>query len=310
MEIVIEQKSKPCPGVERAISLVEEAIGRGDKLFSVGKLIHNRREVDRLRSMGMEVIDRSTLDKRSEADKMAEMGFLIRAHGEIPDAISKARKLGMVVVDATCPIVQHSQEVVEQNVREGWAVIIAGKHEHPEVEGLLARAKGNGIVVSSVKEAESVKTSDRSILLAQSTIDGELFDKIRVELNKRVKILKIFDTTCRFIGNRREEVRKFVKDFDTVLVVGGSDSSNLGLLFTTANSIVKDCYRIEGINDIDPEWFKKTQRLGIVGGASTPRWQMEEIKAYIEEQQKENNPKGLNNRKGGTFKWWIRKNRK
>jgi len=310
MEIIIEQKSKPCPGVERAISLVEEAIGRGDKLYSVGKLIHNRREIDRLRDMGLEVIDRSTLDKKSETGRISGMGFLIRAHGEIPDVISRARKLGMVVVDATCPIVQHSQEVVEQHVREGWAVIIAGKHDHPEVEGLLARARGNGIVVSSVKEAESVEISDRSIFLAQSTIDEELFDKIRKELNKRVKNLKIFDTTCRFIRNRRDEVLEFAKDFDTVLLVGGNDSSNLGLLYKTACSVVENCHRIEGIDDIDPMWFENTQRLGIIGGASTPRWQMEEVRVYLEALLQRKGPKGLKNRKGGKFKWWIRKDRK
>ena len=310
MQIVIDPKSKPCPGVERAISIVEEAAGRGEKLFSIGKLIHNSKEVDRLKDIGLEVIEKKSLLKKNFQKKSSGTGFLIRAHGEIPENITEAKKAGMVVVDATCPIVQHSQEVIEQHVREGWSVIIVGKPEHPEVKGLLARAKGYGIVISNLHEIDSVDTSKRYILLAQSTIDKNLFDKIRVALNKKISNLKIFDTTCRFISNRIGEVQEFVKDFDLVLFVGGKDSSNLGLLYKSAKKIVNNCHRIEEPEEIDPEWLKDVEKIGIAGGASTPRWQMEDVRLFLDQLLVKKNPDGLINRKGGKFLWWIRKNRK
>ena len=310
MQIVIDPKSKPCPGVERAISIVEEAAGRGERLFSIGKLIHNSKEVNRLKDIGLEVIEKKSLYKKTVLKKTAGNGFLIRAHGEIPENITQARKAGMVIVDATCPIVQHSQDVVEQHVREGWSVIIVGKPEHPEVKGLLARAKGYGIVISNLHEIDSVDSSKRHILLAQSTIDKNLFDKIRVALNKKISNLKIFDTTCRFISNRIGEIQEFVKDFDLILFVGGKDSSNLGLLYKSAKKIVNNCHRIEEPEEIDPEWLRDVERIGIAGGASTPRWQMEDVRLFLDQLLIKKNPDGLINRKGGKFLWWIRKNRK
>jgi len=310
MEIIIDPKSKPCPGVERALTLAEKSITGENKLYSVGKLIHNNREVTRLKKIGLEIIDASTLEKKQFQKKAGGMGFLVRAHGEVPETITKAKQLGMTVVDGTCPIVQHSQKLVEQHVREGWGVIVVGKPDHAEVRGLCARTRGNSVVVAQVQDIDNIDTSRRWILLAQSTIDKSLFDKIRVALNKKIDNLKIFDTRCKFIRKRIKEVTEFAQGFDVLFIVGGRQSSNLGLLHKAARTVVPNSHRIEKPGDIKPEWLENAVKIGIMGGASTPRWQMEGVKIYLEQLQNKKNPQGLINNKGGKLLWWIRKNRK
>jgi 4-hydroxy-3-methylbut-2-enyl diphosphate reductase len=308
MNVTIETKARPCPGVERAIALAEDVLNRGEVLYAIGELIHNRREIERLHAAGLHQITLDEIKEDAESGRFEDTHYLVRTHGETENVLSLVREAGMKVVDATCPIVRHSQELVDQHVKEGWGIVIAGNHKHPEVIALLERTKGKGIVVSSTEEVDNANFDERSFLLAQTTIDPELFTAVRKSLSKRMSQLKIVDTTCRFIQNRQRDVSVFAEQHDVVFHVGGLNSSNCRLLHAKSATVNPMSYRVEGPNDVDRKWLKSAKKVGITGGASTPRWQLEELKSYLNNHHTEKNPKGLKNRKGGKRKWWNRKN--
>jgi len=311
MTVTIESHAKPCPGVDRAINMTEELLRRGEVLYSGGQLIHNQREVERLESLNLHRCEINELPISTPNGENKNGYFLIRAHGETKEVLNKVYDCGLHFVDATCPIVRHSQELVEEHMGEGWRIIIVGKKKHPEVVGLLARTRGCGSVISSVKEAENHDFEQRSLLLAQTTVDLELFHEVCRVLSGKLSGLKIADTTCRFLRNRQKQVAIFSREHNVILIVGGLNSANCQLLFKTAFQVNQRTYHIEKPEDIDMKWFKDGQdRIGISGGASTPRWQLEEIREYLEKQKKKKNPKGLKNRKGGKFSWWIPKRKK
>jgi 4-hydroxy-3-methylbut-2-en-1-yl diphosphate reductase len=305
MVITVDPKAKPCPGVERAIALAEDGLRRGETLFSAGALIHNRREVERLEGLGLRSIKPEDFADKRMRKLFFGHSLLLRAHGESENLIARARGCGMKIVDATCPIVRHSQDLVLQHVREGWRIVIAGDPEHPEVRGLLARAGENGAVAANARAAETLDMENRTLLLAQSTVDPELFAAVRHALAKRIPGLKIADTTCRFLKNRQADMRAFAAPLDFVVLVAGRNSSNARLLADTARTENKNTFLVEAPDELKRALFKNGHHVGISGGASTPRWQLDEMRQFLENIG--NSPKGLKNRKGGPFLWRMLK---
>jgi 4-hydroxy-3-methylbut-2-enyl diphosphate reductase len=308
MPITIESKARPCPGVERAIALAEDVLRRGESLYAFGQLIHNRREVERLENLGLKKINPEYLADKAKRRLYNDKHFLVRAHGEQRDVLNRILAASMHIVDATCPIVRHSQELVENHVRDGWRIIIAGDREHPEVVGLVARSEDSAVVISSAEEARKHDFDERSLLLAQTTVDPVLFAEIRRILSGRLSGLKIADTTCRFLKTRQNDIAVFAKEQDAVVFIGGRNSANGRLLFQTARAVNKRSISVEGPEEVRNGLFKGDARIGISGGASTPRWQLEEMRLFLENHKEGNNPKGLKNKKGGPFLWWMRKN--
>lgn len=310
MIVTVESKARPCPGVERAVAMAENILRRDETLYSIGQLIHNRREVERLGHMGLRVMKPESLDELLKKNEFNGEYFLIRTHGETVDILEKVQESTIHIVDATCPIVRHSQKLVDQHVSEGWGIIIAGDKKHAEVRGLLDRTKGCGVVISNIEEVKHLEFEHRSLLLAQTTIDSRFFSEVRIHLSKKLSDLKIVDTTCRFIRNRQDDVRAFSAEQDVFIIVGGDNSANCRLLYDSAVEINPRSYRLEEPRDIDKNWLMNCVSVGISGGASTPRWQLKEIQSHITNYENEKNPKGLANRKGGNFLWWTRKNHK
>jgi len=310
MKVTIETKARPCPGVKRAIVLAEEVLRQSDDLFAVGELIHNQREIRRLKEMGLRHITTDAFNDSSMQKEFIDAFFLMRTHGEPDDLIELVHNCQMRVVDATCTIVRHSQDLVDQHVREGFGIVIAGSKTHPEVSGLITRTKGCGVIVSSKAEAEQQELESRTLLLAQTTIDPDLFTEIRRILKAKQPELKIVDTTCRFLQKRQRDLAALGSEYDVVIIVGGQNSSNCRLLHNTTLDVNARSYHIEEPDEVDLKWFTDNEKVVISGGASTPRWQLEEMKSFLNTHQIEENPKGLKNRKGGTFSWWKRKNHK
>ena len=233
MIVTIESKARPCPGVERAVALTEEILGRGAVLYSAGQLIHNRREVERIQGMGLQLIAPETLTDLLRKKEFDGAHFLVRTHGESEEILQKVRERGLQIVDATCPIVRHSQDLVAQHIQEGWGIVIAGSKDHPEVMRLLSRTKGCGVVVSDREEAVNLDLEDRSLLLAQTTVDPVFFSEVRRILSGKLSGLKIVDTTCRFLRNRQIDLKAFSNQQDVIILVGGNNSTNCRLLFNT-----------------------------------------------------------------------------
>lgn len=292
MDITIESKAKPCPGVKRAIALTEEVLKKGEEVFSVGQLIHNRREVERLQKMGLHLQESNLFADFLKHHESDGSYFLVRTHGESEEILQQVSEKGFRMLDTTCPIVGHSQQIVDEHVREKWYPVIVGNKEHPEVKGLLTRTHGLGRVISSQQEAEKTKLHEHTVLLAQTTVDPILFAEVRSVLSKKCSDLKIIDTTCQFLRQRQNNVRSFGSQRDVVFIVGGKQSANCQLLYDTVKEINPRVFKIEGPEEIGIQQLQDSDRIGISGGASTPRWQLEEVKDYLEHILQEKIPKG------------------
>ncbi|MBN2417482.1 hypothetical protein JXO52_16720 [bacterium] len=308
VRIQIDPKAKACPGVADGVLLTVDALGKVKQLYTVGQLIHNEREVARLVKLGLKIIQPAFILGLDPKVKLKQTGFLIRCHGEPAELIGLAKDAGMKVYDATCSIVKRSQKIVREHAREAYRILIAGKPGHAEVVGLLDASMGTGIVVSGPGDIETLEIENRTLLIAQTTIDPASFAEITEAARNRIPGVKIIDTTCRFITNRLEDMRDFGQRHDVVLLVGGKKSSNCRLLYEQLMNVNRRSYKVASPEDVDPAWLGGASSIGITGAASTPSWQLEEMHDFIENIV--NNPKGLNNRKGGKRTWRIWKSQK
>ncbi len=282
MKVYIESQAQPCPGVTNAINKAEELLFRNKKVYLLGQLIHNQREIDRMKKIGLQQITREELFHDSNQKILSEKYFLIRSHGELEEVVQKAQEKNFIIVDATCPIVQHSHKLIIQHIQKGWKIVIVGNKKHQEVHALLASTNGNGTVISSLEEIEKHDFDNQSVLLAQTTIDPDFFSQIRNKLLSRFNQFKAIDTTCRYLHKRKKQIKKFASMMNIVILVGGMQSSNCKMLYEYSLKHNKRSYKIEKPGDINKKWFKKNDKVGITGGASTPRWQLNEVKGYIE----------------------------
>jgi 4-hydroxy-3-methylbut-2-enyl diphosphate reductase len=273
MIIEIDEKAGFCGGVRRAISLVERALKNGEEIYARGELLHNRQEMDRLCDMGLCVTD-------SLEDVIGKRLF-IRTHGESKEVLAEAERIGVDVVDATCPKVRISQEIIDKAHQEGYQIVIVGKERHPEVTALMGFCEGKGIVVYHPRDLDVVDQRQKTILIAQTTVPPEVFREVKETLVHMIPNLTIHDTMCSFVTNRQRELEEFARNYDVVIFVGGKHSSNSRMLFGVCRRINPKSYFVESADELVPLWFHKVGSVGITGSASTPLWQIENIKKAL-----------------------------
>lgn len=293
MIISIDQSSGFCWGVVRTIDIVEKTLDEtlDKKVYVLGEIIHNPREMERLEHKGLQTI------KRDELDKIDPMNsrVLVRAHGEPPSTFETAKKLGVELIDATCPLVTALQKRVHKYHREGAQIVIYGKREHAEIVGLRGFCEDKCIVVRSVAEAlATVDFSRKTVLMSQTTMDRETFLEIRDALQANIEQFLLLedvdnslvtrDTICKYVSGREDDLRAFARANDVILFVAGKNSSNGKILFHVAESANQRIHFIEDIKDIDFSWFDGAEKIGITGATSTPQWYMELVKSSIEQE--------------------------
>ena len=277
LEVILSPITGFCFGVKRAMSLIEEGLGDGEKnIYSIGDVIHNPQAVDALKSKGV-------IPVRSMAEMSAGDTLIIRAHGVMPDLIEEARKRGINLIDTTCPFVQKSQEYVRQMAEEGRKVIIIGDSSHPEVRAISGQAGPDPIIISTISEAESVGTIDRAGVVIQTTFSREKAMRIIDKLEKSIDDLGVHDTICQATVLRREATLDLAISVDIVLVVGGKGSSNTKRLYQMCIDEGITARFIETSDDIDPSWFKDGDKIGLTTGTSTPDWVIENVLVRLRE---------------------------
>jgi 4-hydroxy-3-methylbut-2-enyl diphosphate reductase len=273
MTIEIDDKAGFCGGVSRAISLVEEALRNGEEIYARGELLHNREEMDRLENMGLGITD-SLEDIRGKR-------LFIRTHGESKDVLTTAADLGAHIVDATCPKVKVSQEIIDRSHQDGYQIVIVGKKNHPEVTALMGYCGGKGIVVYHPQDLNKVDPGRKTILIAQTTVPPEIFRGIKDAIIPLVPNLTIHDTMCSFVTKREQELEEFAGQYDVIIFVGGKHSSNSRMLYQVCKKLNPQSYFVEKADELNREWFENANSTGITGSASTPLWQIENIKRAL-----------------------------
>ncbi len=282
MIVEIDEKSGFCFGVVRAIQRAEEELEKKN-LYSLGDIVHNKVEVSRLQKKGLNVITHSDLEGAKGKT------VYIRAHGEPPTTFERCKKLGIEIIDATCPVVAKLQETVKIAYNKmlpiGGQVVIFGKQGHPEVIGLNGQANNTGIVIEKIEDLDKVDFNKAIYLISQTTKSLEHFNQLAQEVKARFRLtadkLIIKDTICRNVSNREDNLKEFSARYDLVLFVAGKDSSNGKVLYEVCKQSNSNTKKIEDENELSNEWFEGVNKVGICGATSTPKWLMERVAEYI-----------------------------
>lgn len=283
VEINIDPGSGFCFGVVTAINKAEEELAKGEKLYCLGDIVHNSREVERLKTMGLITID------RQEFNQLQHSKVLLRAHGEPPETYNIAKENGIEIIDATCPVVLRLQKRIKEIfLKEGKnsQIVIYGKNGHAEVLGLVGQTNGHAIVIEDLEEAKQLNFNRNIRLFSQTTksLDGfkEIVEYIQSHMQSDATF-EYYDTICRQVANRMSNLRQFAQSHDLIFFVSGKKSSNGKVLFEECLKVNSNSYLIDNKKDIDLNLLKEIQSIGICGATSTPKWLMENICDYIKE---------------------------
>ncbi|MBR5133421.1 MAG: 4-hydroxy-3-methylbut-2-enyl diphosphate reductase [Alistipes sp.] len=283
MRVVIDDNSGFCFGVVRAIGEAEAALNRLGEVCSLGDIVHNRVEVQRLESLGLRTITHADIETLDGAT------LLIRAHGEPPHTYELAKSCGINLIDATCPVVARLQrrvrEAYEKMQSVGGSVVLLGKRGHAEVVGLTGQVADDVIVVECEADLAAVDYSRPIYFLSQTTQSIELFTELGREIRRRAvdpDKVTIDDTICRRVAGREQLLIDFSRSVDVVIFVSGRKSSNGRVLFDVCRKANERCYMVEEASELEVEWFAGVESVGICGATSTPRWLMEEVAKAIE----------------------------
>ena len=280
MKIEIDNNSGFCFGVMRATTTAETELAKQQPLYCLGDIVHNGQEVERLTRLGLITIDHAQLAQ------LHDVRVLLRAHGEPPHTYELARQNNITIIDATCPVVLKLQQKIKQayNNHPEAQIVIYGKIGHAEVIGLEGQTNGNAIVVEDENDLHKINFNQPIILFSQTTKSIEGFNQL-VEIIK-TKIadnlhFEYHDTICRNVANRIPNIKEFASQFDVVLFVAGAKSSNGKVLFNECLSVNPHTYLVSSAKELNPEWLKNVESIGICGATSTPKWLMEAIKQKV-----------------------------
>jgi len=288
MEVEVDKWSGFCFGVQNAVEITEKALMRGEKVFSLGPIVHNDKEVERLSSLGLISID------HEQFMNLHDCKVLIRAHGEPPETYQAAEKNNITIIEATCPIVKRLQS----RIRETWLrsktdngqVVIFGKPGHAEVVGLLGQTNNEGILISLPEDIIRIDVTRPVSLFSQTTMGLKEYSNIKTLIFKSMKERGVLDpayhfrvnnTICGQVSNREPILKAFAEKHDTIIFVSGKESSNGKMLYSVCKSVNPDTHFVSSPEEIDRSWFKGKLSAGICGATSTPKWLIENIRDLV-----------------------------
>jgi 4-hydroxy-3-methylbut-2-enyl diphosphate reductase len=265
MKIMIARTAGFCMGVRRAVNMVLDAANKSDTpIYTYGPLIHNPQVLEMLETKGI-----------SRLDAIPEKGqgmVLIRAHGVPPEDEAGLEAAGFTVIDATCPRVVRVQVIINKFAQKGYATIIIGDENHPEVVGLLGYARGNGHAVTTMDQLKALPKFDNAVVVAQTTQNTAFYDQVKTWCAKHHPHYEVFDTICGSTERRQQEVRHLAATHDAVIVVGGRQSGNTRRLAQVAAETRAVATHIESVSEIDFKALAGVRSIAITAGASTPNW--------------------------------------
>lgn len=281
MIIEIDTNSGFCFGVVEAIHKAEDMLGKQEKLYCLGDIVHNNAEIDRLTRKGLVTIN------HDEFFTMKDTTILLRAHGEPPSTYEYAAKNNIKLIDATCPVVLKLQQRIQKSYklenRKDYQIVIYGKRGHAEVNGLVGQTEGKAIVIEGTEDFNKIDFNRPVELYSQTTKDLEGFHHLARELKqKAVDVpVKIHDTICRQVSHRIPVIHKFAARFDLIIFVSGKKSSNGHMLYNICKNVNPNSKFISAIDEINLEWIKRIGSVGICGATSTPKKLLEAVAQYI-----------------------------
>ncbi|HVP91896.1 MAG TPA: 4-hydroxy-3-methylbut-2-enyl diphosphate reductase [Terriglobales bacterium] len=281
MEIIVAEHSGLCYGVRRALTVARRTRrARAGSVTTLGDLIHNPRVVAGLAAEG--------IGSAGTPEGVPAGTVVIRSHGVAPEVVRRLRRRKIDVVDATCPIVQNIQRLVEALARRGREIVIVGHREHPETRGLVGYSRGRGVVVEDEGQARRLPLRKSRAVVAQSTQGLEAFERVVAVLVGRTRELVVHNTICDSTRTRQKATAELAGRVDAMFIVGGRQSSNTARLYEISKRLRPRTYFIESAGQITPAMLRGARTIGLSGGASTPPEAIQEAVGAIERSFKRN----------------------
>lgn len=275
LKVVMSEEVGFCSGVKRAIKMAVDSVAESESaVYSLGPLIHNPQVVERLRRGGIRPL------KRLRNGKGA---VVIRSHGVSPREIDGVRAKGYDIIDATCPFVRKAQENARRISEMGYRLVVVGERKHPEVKGILGHVGRGAVVVENTRQAKALNFGQRVGIIAQTTVPIDTFSSIVCEIARKAEEILVINTICSETAKRQDKARALAATVDAVIVVGGRNSANTSRLATLCGSMCPNTYHVETAEEIRPRWFRTGARVGVVAGASTPKWLVDNIVERLED---------------------------
>jgi len=276
LQVTIDQDSGFCFGVVYAIDMAEEILAEDGYLYCLGDIVHNDEEVERLKAMGLRIIE------HDELVNLRDEKVLIRAHGEAPETYKIALENNITLIDASCPVVLKLQNRIKTSYDNNEKILIFGKHGHAEVVGLQGQTNGDALVFQDIIELEDADLPASFTLYSQTTKSMDKFYSVKEQLLSRGYEVKANDTICRQVSNRDKDLPAFAVKFNKVVFVSGKKSSNGKVLYEVCRKHNPNTYFVSSISELNPGMFAPGDTIGIVGATSTPMWLMQQVKAELE----------------------------
>ena len=271
-----------CYGVRRAVDAAEALALKGRRVYSLGPLIHNPQEVERLRLTGVTALEDISLIPPGAL-------VLIRSHGVGKSLTESLELTGREVLDMTCPSVKRIHALAQACAAEGRPLIVVGDAGHPEVRGIVGWADGGARVVSGAEDAEGLEHMPSAMVVAQTTISRKRFDETIEALARKVGELTVTDTICSATSKRQAEAETLAGLADVVLVVGGRNSANTQKLHEISSARCERAYLIETAAEIPFSQLRADERVIILAGASTPDGTLKEVVARMNDFENQEN---------------------
>ncbi|MDI0264522.1 4-hydroxy-3-methylbut-2-enyl diphosphate reductase [Clostridioides difficile] len=277
MNVKIARHAGFCFGVKRAMKMAWDEVEKNNSgIYALGPLIHNKQAVAKYEEKGLKTVDEIDIIPNYE-------NMIIRSHG-VPEKIYKeAKDKKLKIVDTTCPFVKKIHTVVREYHNKGYEIIVIGDMKHPEVIGINGWCENSAIIIKTVEQMENMDldNSKKYCLVAQTTINPDLYSSIVAKLSDKLEKIVFNDTICSATKTRQESAKELAREVDCMVVIGGKHSSNTQKLVKVCEDLVPT-FAIETKDELDVDMLKRYKTLGITAGASTPNWIIEEVVTFIE----------------------------
>ena len=289
IKVSIDPHSGFCYGVVRTIREAERYLNRNVPLYSLGAIVHNNEELNRLRNIGLHTLE------PNELASLHHQSIIIRAHGEPPATYAAARKQNLRIVDCTCPVVLRLQKKIQQEYAQMATVkgriAIFGKAGHAEVNGLIGQVGGDAQIIEHCEHVDQIDFSRPLSLFAQTTQDPELYRRLCTNIERHYqqqgvdssRYFRAFNTICKQVAERKPILHQFAQQHHTIVFVSGRESSNGKVLFEACREANPNSFHIENSTELCRKWFAAGTSVGVCGATSTPKWLMEEVAQVITE---------------------------
>ncbi|HTU71002.1 MAG TPA: 4-hydroxy-3-methylbut-2-enyl diphosphate reductase [Candidatus Baltobacteraceae bacterium] len=263
-----------CFGVAITVKKAEEAIAGRSDVTTLGHVVHNPQTVAELESNG--------LRNAASVDEVESGALFVRAHGLPVEVFEKAKTKGLEIIDATCPMVTKIHVQAERLRADGYKIIVVGDPKHPEVKGTLSHVPG-AWCIETVEDVAALPRGSKMGVVVQSTYSRERFTDIVKALSEKYYEVRAVNTICTDTNNRQSEALRLAEEVQVMVVVGGKTSANTKHLAELSELHGAHSYHIEGPDELQPEWFDGVKVAGLMSGASTPGWLVDQVHARMEE---------------------------